>query len=261
MLRTTMLFGLGVALCFCATPAAGAGRGPDGHGGRHGAPNPAGRQDCATSVKTRLDALPVDEMSPAEVTELLYLREEEKLARDVYRSLTDVHDLPAFKNIAPAEQHHMELLALLIDRYGLDDPVTDDALGKFTDPRLAQLYTELVARGRGSLEDALRVGATIEDMDLADLARLEATTDNADVRMIVSELERGSRNHLRAFTGVLARKGYDPFTPTHLDAATFEAIVASDHESRPGAHATGSGGGKCAGHGRGPRHQRGRGTR
>ncbi len=254
MTHRTIVLGVSIVLATSAVPSLAAGEGPPGHGARHGA-GAAGRGACSVAAGERLAAAPVEELSEAEVTGLLYLREEEKLARDVYRTLSSVHDLPVFANIAPAEQHHMDLLALLVDRYALADPMTDDATGTFTDPRLARLYTDLVARGRRSLEDALRVGATIEDMDLADLARLDAATDNVDVGMIVSDLARGSRNHLRAFTRVLDRKGFDPYTPAHLDAAVFEAILASDHEG--GAHAMGSGQRACSGRGRGPRHGRG----
>ena len=246
----TVVFGVGIVLAISAAPSLAAPEDTPGHGPRHGA-GAAGRGVCSAGAGERLATAPIEELSEAEISGLLYIREEEKLARDVYRTLSEVHDLPAFANIAPAEQHHMDLVALLLDRYGLTDPVTDDAVGTFSDPRLARLYTDLVVRGRRSLEEALRVGATIEDMDLADLARLEAATDNIDVDMIVSDLARGSRNHLRAFTGVLDRKGFEPYTPSHLDPDSYEAILASDHERGPGAHARGTGRGAGGGPGRG----------
>ena len=255
MIQRTIIVGVTVALCVGAHPSLGAGGGPSGHGARHGAIDNH-RGTCQATVSEQLSALPEDELSEAEVAALLFLREEEKLARDVYRTLSTVHDLPVFANIAPAEQHHMDLLGVLVERYGLHDPVTDDAVGSFTDPRLRALYTDLVARGRTSLEDALRVGATVEDMDLADLARLEAATDNADVRLVSSNLARGSRNHLRAFTRVLDRKGFEPYAPVHLDAAAFEAILASEHERGPGAHAAGASRGARGGRGGGPGHGR-----
>jgi len=257
MIHRMIVLGLGATLAVSAVPSGTAAGGPPGSGAGHGASAPS-RSACAVAVSDRLATAPVEDLSDTEVTGLLYLREEEKLARDVYRDLSAVHDLPVFANIASAEQHHMDLLALLVDRYGLADPVTDDAVGKFSDPRLAQLYTDLVTRGRRSLEDALRVGATIEDMDLADLGRLESATDNVDVRSIVSDLARGSRNHLRAFTRVLDRRGFEPYAPAHLDTAAFAAILASGHEAGAALHAAGSRRGSCSGRGRGPRHGRSR---
>jgi hypothetical protein len=253
MIQRTIRVGLTAALCVGAYSSFGADGGPSGHGARHGATDNH-RGTCQATVSEQISALPQDELSEAEVADLLFLREEEKLARDVYRTLSTVHDLPVFANIAPAEQHHMDLIGVLVERYGLEDPVADDAAGSFTDPRLRALYTDLVTRGRTSLEDALRVGATIEDMDLADLARLEAAADNADVRLVTSNLARGSRNHLRAFTRVLDRNGFEPYAPVHLDAAAFEAILASEHERGPGAHASGADRGGRAGRGGGPGH-------
>jgi hypothetical protein len=46
--------------------------------------------------------------------QLLYLVEEEKLARDVYAALDAVSISPKFKNISGAEQTHMDAVGLLL---------------------------------------------------------------------------------------------------------------------------------------------------
>jgi hypothetical protein len=247
-------FTLGVMIISPAAAARDApGEGGRGHGRDAGGP---GMGRCASALTDGFQQLPQQQLSVDEREAILFLREEEKLARDVYLTLAEHHAPPVFSNIARAEQRHMDAVGLLISRYGLEDPIADDALGAFTNSELKSLYEEFVARGTESLESALRVGATIEDMDLADLARLEAATDNADVRLVTSNLARGSRNHLRAFTRVLDRKGFEPYAPVHLDAAEFEAILASEHERGPGAHTSGAGRGARAGRGGGPGHGR-----
>ncbi|MDH4364740.1 MAG: DUF2202 domain-containing protein, partial [Acidimicrobiia bacterium] len=50
-----------------------------------------------------------------------------------------------------------------------------------------------MARGSGALVDALTVGATIEDLDIADL-RARAT-DTPAIALVYANLERGSPNH------------------------------------------------------------------
>ncbi len=55
-----------------------------------------------------------------EIHDILYLREEEKLARDVYLKLAERWQLPIFENIARAEQRHMDLVLQVIEVYGID---------------------------------------------------------------------------------------------------------------------------------------------
>jgi len=105
-----------------------------------------------------------------EETAVLYMWEEEKLARDVYLALADIWQLPIFGNIALAEQKHMDLVWKLIETYGIVHSFTEDTPGVFPEGSpFAQLYNDLVARGEVSLVEGLFVGAEIEDLDLSDL--------------------------------------------------------------------------------------------
>ena len=53
---------------------------------------------------------------------MLFMREEEKLARDVYLTLYDAWRLAPFANISVSEQKHMNAMLLLLRKYGLPDP-------------------------------------------------------------------------------------------------------------------------------------------
>jgi hypothetical protein len=140
---------------------------------------------------------------------LIHMREEEKLARDVYLTLYERWGLPIFKNIARSEQNHMDAIKVLLDKYNLTDPVeeTGDEIGKFVDPKLQELYNQLVEEGSKSIVDALKVGATIEDLDIKDLEEAISQTDNEDIKLVYENLMRGSRNHLRAFESMLRQYG------------------------------------------------------
>jgi hypothetical protein len=175
----------------------------------------------------------VDQISPlsdAEIEGILYMREEEKLARDVYLTLYEVWGLPVFENIARSEASHMEAVGTLIDRYGLADPAAAE-VGVFTNPTLQELYDQLVAAGRTSLADALRVGAAIEEIDILDLQERQAQTDQADIELVYENLMKGSRNHLRAFASTLTRQTGETYQPQFLDPASYESIVNSARET------------------------------
>ena len=71
-------------------------------------------------------AAPLDN---GETHHLVFMREEEKLARDVYLTLSWWYDMPVFPNIARSEQQHMNLVALMLDRYDLPDPAEGNGIG------------------------------------------------------------------------------------------------------------------------------------
>ncbi len=143
-------------------------------------------------------------LSAAEKDGLVVLREEEKLARDVYLKLAEKWDLPIFTNIAASEQRHMDAVKNLIDKYGLEDPVKDNTIGKFTNTAFADLYTQLVDRGNESLADALQVGVFIEKLDIDDIALLLEDVTHRDIERVYTNLLAGSNNHLAAFNAALA---------------------------------------------------------
>jgi hypothetical protein len=142
----------------------------------------------------------VKPLSPVEIQGLLYMREEEKVARDVYAVLYQTWGLPIFQNIMQSESQHMAAIKTLLDRYGLVDPATPDLPGVFQDSNLQALYDQLVANGTTTQRNALLVGKLIEETDIADLQQHITETTHSDIRTVYTNLLKGSENHLKAFT-------------------------------------------------------------
>lgn len=131
---------------------------------------------------------------------ILFMREEEKLARDVYLAMDDLWDANVFANIAASEQRHMDALGRIITLYGLEDPVGDNALGVFNDPDLTALYNDLITQGSVSLSEALKVGVRVEQVDIEDLEKaLTMEGLPTTVRRVFTNLLAASRRHLAAF--------------------------------------------------------------
>jgi hypothetical protein len=158
----------------------------------------------------RLVAASDTEMTAEEAADLQFMREEEKLARDVYLALDAIWDQQVFTSIARSEQRHMDAVARLLDRYGIEDRAAMTARGEFENAGLQGLYDELIARGPTSLEEALRVGVLIEEADIADLVDAIAGTDLAAVRRVYERLLAASESHLRAFDRNLVEIGAVP---------------------------------------------------
>jgi len=166
---------------------------------------------------TQLEAKPsLSALSVAEIEGLLFMREEEKLARDVYLTLNDLWNLRIFQNIARSESTHMEAILTLVDRYRLEDPAYNLGVGEFTNPNLQALYDQLVAQGAQSISEALKVGVAIEEIDILDLEAQIAESDQADIVGVYEQLLKGSRNHLRSFTKALLQSTGESYTPQYV---------------------------------------------
>jgi hypothetical protein len=150
-------------------------------------------------------------------------------------TLFDQWHLTVFDNISRAESTHTEAVRALLDRYGIDDPAAGAAVGEFTDPTIEQLYGDLIAQGSESLVLALEVGAFIEEMDILDLQA--RATDVAEIDAVYDNLERGSRNHLRAFVKNLERRGVT-YTPSLMSIDRFEQIISTPTERGQGNRAS-----------------------
>jgi hypothetical protein len=168
-------------------------------------------------------------LSADEIAGLLWMREEEQLAHDVYATLGDLWGLRVFENIAASEQTHVDAVVRVLDLHRIDDPAAGNEPGTFTDPQIQRLFDELVADGRTSLVAALEVGALIEELDIADLRQRASATDDDALTSLYDQLEKGSRNHLRAFTSQLEARGV-VHEPVHLTADQYEAIVSTPTE-------------------------------
>jgi hypothetical protein len=176
-----------------------------------------------------------------ETAALLYMREEEKLAHDVYVTLFARWELPIFQNISQSEQIHTDAVKALIERYNLADPASN-TVGVFTNPDLQSLYTSLIAQGSQSLSEALNVGASIEEIDILDLEKYLSQTDNADIQQVFTNLKYGSYNHLTAFTLTLYSQTGETYQPQYLSLEAYQAIVNTAGNTG-GNGGAGSGGG------------------
>ena len=194
-----------------------------------------------------LAAIPASDLSEEEAAALLYMYEEEKLARDVYNTLYATWNIPTFQNIAASEQMHMDSVKSLLDRYALT--TSPLAPGSFADATLQNLYTALVAQSNLSVGDALKVGAAIEELDILDLQTRLAQTDNADIQMVYNSLISGSNNHLKAFVTALQNQTGEVYQPQYMTAEMYAAALsATQGNGSAGANGNGTQG---AGQGQG----------
>ena len=165
-------------------------------------------------------------LSQSEANGIVHMREEEKLARDVYDSLFAKWETNPFGNIRKSEQVHMDRMKALIETYQLQDPVTQtgNKPGLFMNATLQKYYNELLASGTQSVVEALKAGAKIEELDISDLISYAKHVNKKDILDTYSYLKKASENHLRAFVGRLKVYGIN-YAPLILDPKEFQNII------------------------------------
>jgi hypothetical protein len=145
----------------------------------------------------------VQPLTTDETKWLQFMREEEKLARDVYKALLDKWKLATFQNIMASEDTHFNAIGVLLTRYGVSDPA-QAAAGVYQNPTLNALYNQLITKGLRSAQDALEVGVLIEKQDIADLETSLKATGKYDIKRVLTNLMNASYSHLDAFETVCA---------------------------------------------------------
>jgi len=180
-------------------------------------------------LNSQIATLPMQTISDEESKSLIHMREEEKLARDVYIAMFNKYGLRIFENISSSEQTHTDAILQLLTKYAIKDPVGVNAVGVFTDPGLQALYTSLVNSGNVSILEAYKVGATIEDLDLYDLKVDLLKVDNQDIILVYQMLSKGSRNHMRNYFSNLKSLGFT-YVPQFITQSDLDAIINSPME-------------------------------
>lgn len=167
------------------------------------APRYGMERDTSTTVSS------TSTLTAEEYADLQFMREEEKLARDVYLTLDEYWGTRSsvFANIAVSEEQHTSTVDFLLDKYDVEDPVISNEVGVFTNQDLQQLYDNLVERGIASFIDALYVGALIEEKDMQDILAAIERSDERAIILAYSNLLDGSKSHLSAFVGVIEAQG------------------------------------------------------
>jgi hypothetical protein len=156
----------------------------------------------ARALLPRTDSAP---LTPQESADVLFMREEEQMAYDLYTRWAGMYTVPVFANIAASEAQHVSEVRLLMERYGLTEREIGNATAGYRNATIQSLYTTLANRGDASLTGAFEAGLAVEERDIADLDHAFAGTTRADILQVWSSLRQGSENHRTAFLRQLGR--------------------------------------------------------
>lgn len=203
-----------------------------GSGNRQGSAGEHSESDVLPSKNTK-------DLSSAEADALTYMREEEKLAHDVYVTFYELWGGESFQNIAASEQTHTESVLALLERYNLPDPSSGE-VGVFTNSDLQALYNQLIAKGSLSQVDALEVGAAIEELDILDLQNHLTQVDNADIQHVFENLQHASGHHLSAFVSEWEAQTGSTYQPQYMSMEDYQALAIDSNGKGNGRQGNGN---------------------
>lgn len=178
-----------------------------------------------------LNDYPVEKVSVTERDALVFMREEEKLSRDMYTVMEKNWNLRVFDNISKAEQNHMNAIGCLMTKYQVEDPVGSNPPGVFTNRDLQHLYNVLLKEALQSKQAALLVGAKIEDHDIYNVNALRASVNNEDIIKVMNEVTKGSRNHLRAYVRNMNKDEKIVYRPIYISSTLYQEIMDGPWET------------------------------
>ena len=178
-----------------------------------------------SEITSAIDNYPFDNPTDVQINGLKFMREEEKLARDIYKEMFSKFNLRSFINISQSEQTHTDAIKSLLVKYNIEDPVSTYIPGIFKNLTLQEFYNTLILTGSVSEIEALEVGAAIEEIDIIDLEKqLNELANNEDIKFVYNNLRNASFNHLKAFVKNLSSRGVT-YVPQYLDNETYHKII------------------------------------
>jgi len=183
-------------------------------------------------IVVEFQAIPASPLTSQETTDITYLQESQKLQRDLYSYMVNQNNAnPIFAGLSQSADAILSADNAIMARYNLPSP-TQNAPGRYTDPKLQNLYIYLTGQSGGTTPDQLETAAMSEELHISDLLTALGHTDNADLRFVYNQELAFSRNNLRVIIPQLAGYGRT-YTPQYLSQETFNSIVSSPMEMVP----------------------------
>lgn len=184
-----------------------------------------------TLALAALFSLPVmaqntESLSETEISSLIFMVQEEKVAEDFYLEMYKAHGLSFFRSISKSESKHKELLLQIMDNFGVASPLSGEYsnAGKFKDKELQNLYADLLRKGSYSVLDGLIQSARFEEKDIQDLGRFMESSTNEYVVSTFGKLKKVSENHLKVIVNNVRSRGAD-YAPATLTTEEFDNII------------------------------------
>jgi hypothetical protein len=223
--RAPLLASFALLLAGCANAPRLDGSGPELLPEVSSAPLlPGSDNDVAVGAPGGRPRAPATSLSDDDRRTLLHVSEQEKLARDLYVTLSETWRLDVFHTTSGSEDIHADALRTLLGRYKLPDPALGLGRGEFSRSDLAERYDDLIARARFSPVEALKAAASVEELEIDDMSTRLARVQATEIQNVLESVVSSDKHHLRSLVVALRKLGHT-YIPTRLPADQYDLIL------------------------------------
>lgn len=167
------------------------------------------------------------DLTTDEIEFIYAVREDEKIARDLYFSFFRNFGLKTFENIGKAEDNHIKATEKLFDYYEIDYPALS-ANGKFEDASRQKLFDSLLLKGTPELE-AFKVMALLEESNIVEYGEVLKSIVNPNIKLVIENLAKASANHFKAAIRQITALG-GTYAPALMTQEQYRALIAIGFE-------------------------------
>ena len=188
------------------------------------------KSDGITTFNLAGETPPFDSTADLTADEIEFayaLREDEKVARDLYAAFFEKYSLKTFSNISKSEGNHMRAVEILLEYYEIDFPAAGN-FGTFADSARQADYDSLLIMGSTALE-AFKVMALLEESNIVSYNSVMADITNPNIKIVVENLGKASENHFRAAIRQITALG-GTYAPKLMTQEEYNAMIAKGFE-------------------------------
>jgi len=148
------------------------------------------------------------DLSGAEAAFLLSTVEKQKMHSDVYNEMDLKAKDQIFTIMSEDDVQYKEMLSAIVDKYGLDNPISDKISGEYEDHKIQATYDDFINNNNYNWEEMLLYAQKMEEMLITDLQfHLANVSGHADVSEIYNDLIKESKGQLEALNKELRSIG------------------------------------------------------
>lgn len=188
------------------------------------------KSDGVTTFNLAGETPPFDSTADltADEIEFVYaVREDEKVARDLYTAFFEKYSLKTFSNISRSEANHMRAVEILLEYYEIDFPAAGE-YGVFEDSARQAIYDSLLAKGNTALE-GFRVMAQLEEENIVSYRNVLSDITNPNIKIVIENLGKASENHFKAAIRQITALG-GTYAPKLMNQEEYKAMIAKGFE-------------------------------
>lgn len=192
-------------------------------------------EHVATFIPENLPAIMqiTEPLSSDEIEFLYALREDEKLAHDLISAFsTQYPEIKLLDSVVTGETSHVAAIETILEYYEIAFSAQGHP-GVFTDELRQARYNDLIAHGRGSIENAYRAAALMEEANAVVYQDVIAGTPNKNLQIFLLNLTKSSVNHFGIYVNQLKEMKIT-YEPTLMDQNVFNDILKGNFS--PKAH-------------------------